>query len=165
MKVDLLALHAAGAVIMKSVTNVLLTEGFRGVVPPQFIEEISTRQGEVLYPPAGDLPREIAKELREQQAAAVVGATEAMAVDKMDEDPDWPLAACFPPAIEEYVEEARPLEVDARAQVDAYPEPSEEEGEEPGLAAGVSWAPTGPWPPARPGSRPGPEMQDVGTTV
>ena len=85
-----------------------------------------------------------------------------MAVDKMDEDPDWPLAACFPPAIEDYVEEARPLEVDAMAQVDAYPEPSEEEGEEPGLAAGVPWAPRGPWPPARPGARPGPEMQDVG---
>ena len=113
---------------MKSVTNVLLTEGLGGVVPPQFIEEISTRQGEVLYPPAGDLPREIAKELREQQAAAVVSAAEAMAVDKLDEDPDWPLAACFQPAIEEYVEEARPLEVDARAQADAYPEPSEEEG-------------------------------------
>jgi RNA:NAD 2'-phosphotransferase (TPT1/KptA family) len=159
VKVDLLALHAAGAVILKSVTDVLLTEGFGGVVPPQFIEEISTRRGEVLYPPASDLPREIAKELREEQAAAVVSAVEAMAVDKLDDDPEWPLEACFPPAIDEYVEEARPLEVDAAAQVDEYPEPSEEEGEEPGLAAGVPWAPTGPWPLARSGARAGPRLK------
>ena len=103
-----------------------------------------------MYPPASDLPREIAKELRE-----------AMAVDKLDDDPEWPLEACYPPAIDEYVEEARPLEVDAAAQVDEYPEPSEEEGEEPGLAAGVPWAPTGPWPLARSGARAGPERRAV----
>eukprot|EP00969_Alexandrium_andersonii_P317045 14007054-Alexandrium_andersonii.AAC.1 len=48
--VDLQALHEAGAVIYKSVDDVLLTAGFGGAIPPQYATKVLRMAGNVLWP-------------------------------------------------------------------------------------------------------------------
>ena len=84
-------LHQAGAAIRRSVNGALLTAGFAGNIPPQYVIRVErVRDREVLWPVMWML-RGCLRAIAAERRQAIGGAKALVAAAALENDPAWPL--------------------------------------------------------------------------